>query len=76
MAVGREENDVGVQIHHAFMVCHARVWIGTPTVQLVLRGNAAVQLKVKGKVYAGSHQRALGKGSQLVLTTLQEAGYF
>ena len=28
---------------HAFMVCHARVWIGTPTVQLVPRGNAAVQ---------------------------------
>jgi hypothetical protein len=33
----------GGQRHHAFMVCHARVWIGTPTVQLVLRGNAAVQ---------------------------------
>jgi hypothetical protein len=26
----------------AFMLCHARVWIGTLTVQLVLRGNAAI----------------------------------
>jgi len=37
------EKDVGSQRHHAFMVCHARVWIRTPTVQLVSRGNAAVQ---------------------------------
>jgi hypothetical protein len=28
------------QRHHAFMVCHARVWIGTPIVSC---GNAAVQ---------------------------------
>jgi len=42
MAVGSVEKDVGGQRHHAFMVCHARVWFGTPTVQLVLRGNAAV----------------------------------
>jgi hypothetical protein len=43
MAVGSVEKDVGSQRHNAFMVCHARVWIGTPTVQLVSRGNAAVQ---------------------------------
>jgi len=42
MAVGSVEKDVGSQRHHAFMVCHARVWIGTSTVQLVSRGNAAV----------------------------------
>jgi len=42
-AVGSVEKDVGVQRHHAFMVCHARVWIGTPTVQLASRGDAAVQ---------------------------------
>jgi len=35
--------DVGSQRHCAFMVCHARVWIGTPTTQLVSCGNAAVQ---------------------------------
>jgi hypothetical protein len=40
MAVGSVEKDIGGQIHHAFMVCHARMWIGTPTVQLVLCGNA------------------------------------
>jgi hypothetical protein len=33
MAVGSVEKDVGGQRHHAFMVCRARVWIGTPTVQ-------------------------------------------
>ena len=33
----------GYQRHHAFMLCHARVWIGTPTVQLVSCSNAAVQ---------------------------------
>jgi hypothetical protein len=43
MAVGSVEKDVGSQRYHTFMVCHARVWIGTPTVQSVLRGNAAVQ---------------------------------
>jgi len=43
MAVGNAEKDVGSQRHHAFMVCHARMWIGTPTVQLFLRSNAAVQ---------------------------------
>jgi hypothetical protein len=43
MVVGSVEKDVGSQGHHAFMVCHARMWIGTPTVQLVSRGNAAVQ---------------------------------
>ena len=43
MAVGSVEKDVRSQRHRAFMVCHARVWIGTPTVQLVLHGNAAVQ---------------------------------
>ena len=43
MAVGSVEKDVGGQWHNAFMVCHAEVWIETPTVQLVLRGNAAVQ---------------------------------
>ena len=43
LAVGSVEKDVGGQRHQAFMVCHARVWIGTPTVQLVLHGNAAVQ---------------------------------
>ena len=44
MAVGSVEKDVGGQRHHVFMVCgHARVWIGTRTVQSVLRGNAAVQ---------------------------------
>jgi len=38
------ERMLGVKRHHAFMVCNnARVWIGTPTVQLVLRGNAAIQ---------------------------------
>ena len=37
------ERDVGGQRHHAFMVRHARVSIGTPTVYLVSRGNAAVQ---------------------------------
>jgi hypothetical protein len=41
MAVGSKEKDVGG--HHAFMVCHARVWIVTLTAQLVSRGNAAVQ---------------------------------
>ena len=41
MAVGSVEKDVGSQTHHAFMVCHMYVWIGTPTVQLVSRGNAA-----------------------------------
>ena len=44
MAVGSVKKDVGSQRHHAFMVCHARVWIGTPAVQLVSRGNAALQL--------------------------------
>jgi hypothetical protein len=44
MAVGSVKKDVGGQRHHAFMVCHARVWIGTPAVQLVSRGNAALQL--------------------------------
>jgi len=43
MAVGSVEKDVESQRHHTFMVCYARVWIGTPTVRLVLRGNAAVQ---------------------------------
>jgi hypothetical protein len=43
MAVGSVEKDVGGQRHHTFMVCHAKVWIGTPIVQLVSRGNAAVQ---------------------------------
>ena len=43
MAAGSVEKDVGGQRHHAFMVCHVRVWTGAPTVQLVLRGNAAVQ---------------------------------
>jgi hypothetical protein len=44
MAVGSVEKDVGGQRHHVFMVCgHARVWIGTRTVQSVLRGNAAVK---------------------------------
>ena len=33
MAVGSVKKDVGSQRHHAFMVCYARVWIGTPTVQ-------------------------------------------
>ena len=33
MAVGSVEKDVGGKRHHAFMVCRARVWIGTPTVQ-------------------------------------------
>ena len=42
MAVGSVEEDVGDQKHHAFMVCHARVWIGAPTVQLVSHANAAV----------------------------------
>jgi hypothetical protein len=41
-AVGSVEKDVGGQRRHAFMVCHVRVWIGTPTVQLVSRGNAAL----------------------------------
>ena len=43
MAVGSVEKDVGGQRHHAYVVCHVRVWTGTPTVQLVLRGNAAIQ---------------------------------
>jgi hypothetical protein len=43
MAVGSVRKDVGGQTHHAFMVCHARVWIETSTVQLVSRSNAAVQ---------------------------------
>jgi hypothetical protein len=43
MDVGSVEKDVGSQRHHAFMVCHLYVWIGIPTVQLVSRGNAAVQ---------------------------------
>ena len=43
MAVGSVKKDVGSQRHHAFMVCNVRVWIGTPTVQLIPRGNAAVQ---------------------------------
>ena len=43
MAVDSVEKDIGGQIHHAFMVCHARVWIETSTVQLVSRSNAAVQ---------------------------------
>jgi hypothetical protein len=34
-AVGSVNTDVGGQRHPAFMVCHAQVWIGTPTVQLV-----------------------------------------
>jgi len=44
MAVDSVEKDIGGQRHHAFMVCHARVWIGIiiPTVQLVSRSNAAV----------------------------------
>ena len=42
MAVGSVKKDVGSQRHHAFMVCYARVWIGTLAVQLVSRGNAAV----------------------------------
>jgi len=42
MAVGIVEKDVGGQNHHAFMVCHARVWIETPTVQLVSRDNMAL----------------------------------
>jgi len=29
-AVGSVEKDVGGQRHHAFMVCHVRVWTGTP----------------------------------------------
>ena len=33
MAVGSVRKDVGGQTHHAFMVCHARVWIETSTVQ-------------------------------------------
>jgi len=43
MAVGTVEKDGGGQRHHAFMVCHARVWIRTPTVQLVSHGIAAIQ---------------------------------
>jgi hypothetical protein len=44
MAVGSVEKDVWGHKHHAFMVCHVQVWIGTPTFQFVLRGkNAAVQ---------------------------------
>ena len=43
MAVGSVEKDVKGQIHHAFVVCHARVWIGTPTVQFVSCDNVAVQ---------------------------------
>ena len=38
MAVGSVEKDVGSQRHHASMVYHARVWIGTLTIQLVSRG--------------------------------------
>jgi hypothetical protein len=36
MAVGSVEKDVGG--HHPFMACHALVWIGTLTIQLVSRG--------------------------------------
>ena len=43
MAVGSVRKDVGGRRHHAFMVCHAQVWIGTSTVQLVSSSNAAVQ---------------------------------
>jgi len=41
MAVGSVEKVVGDQRHHG--VCHARVWIGIPTVRLVSRGNSAVK---------------------------------
>jgi hypothetical protein len=44
LAAGSNDKDVGGQRHYAFLVCHVRVWIGTPTIQLVLHGNAAVQL--------------------------------
>ena len=39
MAVGSVEKDIGGQRHHARMVCHAQVWIGTPTVQLASHGS-------------------------------------
>ena len=51
MAVGSAEKDVGSQRHHAFMVCHMYVWIGTPTVQLISRGNVAVQFLTKSNSY-------------------------
>jgi hypothetical protein len=51
MAVGSVEKDVGSQTHHAFMVCHMYVWIGTPTVQLISRGNVAVQFLTKSNSY-------------------------
>ena len=53
LAVGSVEKDVGGQRHHAFVVCYARVWIGTPIIQLVSRGNAAASYIAAGEGFAG-----------------------